>query len=202
MFVRYRNGDSAAVGPLFLALQKVIQGFYWGRFRHEEDIRELTQVALLKIHLARDSFDSSRSLKTWIFTIAGRCLIDHWRGAAHESAAQTENAVSPHGTQDGAHDPDRQASDIPDNGLPLERRIELNHDLKKAMESLKPIDRTIVYLYAVEGLSMAEIAEVVALSEGAVKLRAHRSYQLLRTQLQWAGLVLFVNAMCLMRELN
>ncbi len=48
----------------------------------------------------------------------------------------------------------------------------------------------IVYLYAVEGLSMAEIATATGFTEAAVKVRAHRSYLQLRDLLA-LGMFLF-----------
>lgn len=59
-------------------------------------------------------------------------------------------------------------------------KIQFNHDLMKAMDTLKPIERQIVYLHGAEGFSMAEIAVAIGLTENAVKLRAHRAYASLR----------------------
>ena len=59
-------------------------------------------------------------------------------------------------------------------------KVELHGDLNAALETLKPIDRSIVYLYGVEGLSMAEIAASIGITEAAAKLRAHRAYRELR----------------------
>ncbi len=178
LFLEYRdpnsgNSKNAAIA-LFTALDKALHGFFWSRLSSnaDQDSKELTQIAMMKIHLARDRFDSSLSLKTWVFTIARRSLIDHWRGGK-----QDHEALADEGLDDDATSQLEQAAD---SAPSPERRFELNHDLKKALETLKPTDRTIVYLYGVEGLSMEEIAQSLDLTEAAVKLRAHRSYKQLR----------------------
>jgi RNA polymerase sigma-70 factor (ECF subfamily) len=69
---------------------------------------------------------------------------------------------------------------VPSDILTPEQKTLLSSDLNKALAELKPIDRSIVYLYGVEGFSMAEIAQALSLTEGATKLRAHRAYHELR----------------------
>lgn len=68
--------------------------------------------------------------------------------------------------------------------LTPEEKTRLHTDLNRALEGLKPLERSIVYLYGVEELSMAEIAKALGLTEGATKLRAHRAYQDLRKILE------------------
>ena len=58
--------------------------------------------------------------------------------------------------------------------------MEYQDQLEKALIQLKPIDRSIVYLYGAEEMSMSEIGLIMGLSENAVKIRAHRSYAKLR----------------------
>jgi RNA polymerase sigma-70 factor (ECF subfamily) len=162
LFLRYRDGDAASTRPLFTAIQGALEGFFRVRLSSREDALDLTQATLLKVHLARDRFDAAQSLKTWVFTIARRCLIDHWRGADDEI------------------EPIADDFDPADSAISLDRRFQLNHDLAKALESLKPIDRMVVYLYGVEEMPMSEVASALGLTESAAKLRAHRSYKLLR----------------------
>jgi RNA polymerase sigma-70 factor (ECF subfamily) len=175
LFSRYLENDVAATGEVFSELLRVIQGYFYLRMDSRPDAEDLTQATLLKIHFARDRFDSKQSLKTWIFTIASRSLIDHWRGAGREP--KSDLAFN-------GDDADEESlsvlDEIPSLILDPETKTELHHDLNKALSKLKPIDRSIVYLYGVEGLSMAEIAQVHGITEGATKLRAFRAYQEIR----------------------
>jgi RNA polymerase sigma-70 factor (ECF subfamily) len=167
-FTDYVAGDKAATRRLFLELERALRPFFLVRTRSETDTEDLLQATLLKIHFARERFDLEMSLKTWVFTIARRSLIDHWR-AAPEASSPTEEPTD--------------ADTLPAHALDPALRWELNQDLMRALGTLKPDDRMIVFLYAVEGFSMAEIAESQGLTEGAVKVRAHRSYVQLRKTL-------------------
>jgi RNA polymerase sigma-70 factor, ECF subfamily len=179
LFSRYLQNDVQATKELFSELLRVVQGYFYVRMNSRPDAEDLTQATLLKIHFARDRFDPKQSLKTWIFTIASRSLIDHWRGSSREPKAETSFSDA-----DGA-DEDSMAilEELPSLLLDPERKTELHQDLNKALLLLKPIERSIVYLYGVEGLSMAEVGQVLGITEGAAKLRAFRAYKDIRATL-------------------
>jgi RNA polymerase sigma-70 factor (ECF subfamily) len=169
LFPRYLAGDSSSTETLFSGIKQALQGYFYLRIESRADAEDLLQASLLKIHFARDRFDPKQRLKTWVFTIASRTLIDHWRGSK-------DSETSDHVGEDGGSLLDSLPSEI----LSPEEKTRLHTDLNQALKKLKPTERSIVYLYGVEGLSMAEIAKAFGLTEGATKLRAHRAYQEMR----------------------
>ena len=178
-FEQYRRGEQRAARRLFAELIRRLRGFFQVRLRDEEAAADLAQAVALKLHFARDRFDGQRSLKTWVFTVAERCLIDHYRAHGGDPLAAAAN-----------HDPPAEVDtamaelgQLPEAGATAEARLALTQELRQAMTTLIPTDQTIVYLYGVEEFSMAEIGAAIGLSEGAVKVRAHRSYQKLRAWL-------------------
>ena len=181
LFAQYLQNDGQAARTLFSGILKVLQGFYRARMDSSQDAEDLAQATLLKIHFARDRYDSAHRLKTWVFTIAHRTLIDHWR----ESAASTVELLEDSGDEESPLE--SMASGLLDPSL----KTEFHSDINQALRKLKPIERSIVYLYGVEGFSMAEIGESLGITEGAAKLRAHRAYQELRKSLLfWTALLL------------
>jgi len=172
------KGDLGATNALFSTLQKVLEGYFFARMNSKADAEDLSQIALLKIHFSRDRYDSSRRLKTWVFTLASRSLIDHWRGQHFDYEILGDDEES-------------ALESLESDLLDPERKTELHLDLNRALESLKPMDRSIVYLYGVEGLTMAEIAEIHGTSEVATKVRAHRAYRELRKLMIFVGYILF-----------
>ncbi len=171
LFAKYCAGDAHATRELFEEISECLTGFFYVRTRSRSEAEDLAQAALLKIHYARDRFDPGLSLKTWIFTIAGRVLIDHWRTRHDEEVPLSEDEE-----ERGA----QGYEDFQDASADPSLKTELSRDLNQALNVLKPDDRMIVYLYAVEGFSMAEIAQTMKLTEAAVKVRAHRSYEKMR----------------------
>ena len=165
-FLAYRGGDHGQVRGLFEHLQRILRAYFKMRVGSAQDAEDLAQATLLKIHFARQQYDAAKSLQTCVFTIASRTLIDLGRGS--EPASDDLNDV---------------ADTLAASQISPEMLVQLQTDLTAALGTLKPMDRQIVYLYAVEGLSMAEIGTILDLTETAVKLRAHRSYGLLRGEL-------------------
>jgi len=56
--------------------------------------------------------------------------------------------------------------------------------VRRALDALPESQRTVIHLHRYEGLTFAEIAQVLGTTPGAVKLRAFRGYETLRITLQ------------------
>jgi len=64
----------------FEKLNEYLHKYFRKQGLQEADIDDIVQTALLKVHKAKDSFDPRKaSLRTWVTTIARRCLIDAYR---------------------------------------------------------------------------------------------------------------------------
>lgn len=123
---------------------------------------DLTSEVFLKAldHFA--SFDQSKSFQAWIFTIAHNHLVNHYRVANRE----TELFDYQHFTQADT------------------KRVEEQQELERvlqAIHTLDPSDRDILLLRFVDELSNAEIAELLAKDEGAVRTKMSRSLAKLRS---------------------
>jgi len=74
-------------------------------------------------------------------------------------------------------DPGRRPDQVMEN-------TRLRHSLHRALQTLTPENRLIVFLREVEGLSTRDVAAVVGISEANVKTRLHRARLSLRQQLE------------------
>lgn len=61
---------------------------------------------------------------------------------------------------------------------------ETRAQVRAALERLPESQRSVIQLHWFDGLSMAEVADVVGASVSAVKVRAHRGYKALRAALE------------------
>ena len=60
----------------------------------------------------------------------------------------------------------------------------LERQVRQALAKLPEAQREAIVLHRFEGMSFSEIAQVVGLSESAVRVRAHRGYETLRGLLE------------------
>jgi RNA polymerase sigma-70 factor (ECF subfamily) len=158
-----QRGDGEAYGKLLEELVPFVRGVVRGKLGADPQVDDVTQEVLLSIHTARHTFQPHRSLLPWVRTIARNAVID-WLRKRQRLAARSSDV-----------DADELASGAPDPGS---QRI--SPAILRALDQLPDSQRQAVVLLKVEGLSIAEAAERAGITEGALKLRAHRGYRGLR----------------------
>ena len=67
------------------------------------------------------------------------------------------------------------------NESSLEDIVIASHDLAGVWKTLEPVDREVLFFWAVEGFSMREIAEKLEISRGTLLSRIHRLRKKLRS---------------------
>lgn len=119
---------------------------------------EITSEAFLALYRNFDRIDTTQ-LPAWLFTVAKRRAADYWRRMPQEqSSLEGIEAVAP------TRDP----------------QMSLN-DLFRKCSSLTPLHRVCIVLRYVHGLTRAEIAAKLGLSETQVKGHLQYALHLLRT---------------------
>src|SRR5512142_3262263 len=164
-----KRGDRGALERLLERHQGKIYRFGMRMCRAEEDAKDVLQETLIAAARTLPEFRGASSLSTWLYTIARSFCIKHRRRSkfAPESIESLD-----------AGEPARLAVQLPDPGRgPDEalhgRRVE--SALEEAIGELEPMYREVLVLRDVEGLSAAEVAEILGLTVEAVKSRLHRA---------------------------
>ena len=142
--------------------------------RDESTADDLLQLTFLKAHLARDRFcvpggDPDGAVQGWYFAIARNVALDHLRqrGRRERREAEREFEVA-----------DERAT-IEEVAVALEYSEAVIEQVREALAQLPPGQREVVELHKLQGMSMAEVAERLAIREGAARVRAHRGYKAL-----------------------
>jgi RNA polymerase sigma factor (sigma-70 family) len=168
----YVDGDATAFEALFARLAPRVHRFFMSSFRDRAVADDLLQTTFLKLHAARDDYQADSPLRPWLFTIAARVRFDELR-RRHRAAARANEEELAAAEDAGSSTPEQELVDA-------DRAAQV----RSALERLPLSQRTVVHLHRFEGLSFPEIAQVLGTTEGAVKLRAFRAYELLRTTLR------------------
>ena len=120
--------------------------------RSRESALEMLNDGFLRVFQRIGQYDASYAFKPWLRRVLVNAAIDHYR--KYERKDTDEEASAP-------RDTGSTYNEALDN-LEFE-------DLLKVMQSLPPAYRMVFNLYAVEGLSHAEIAEQLGISVGTSK---------------------------------
>ncbi len=163
---RTRAGSISAFEELVRRYEDRVFRLTAGFTRNEADARELTQDTFLKAFQSIGQFQGEKSFAAWIFTIARRKCIDHFR-------VQPPNGES--------LDPE-----TPGTGNPAEvltEREDGDNLWKFARRSLSGDEFQVLWLKYMEGLSFDEIAQVLGKSRTATKVLAFRARRSLARKL-------------------
>jgi RNA polymerase sigma-70 factor (ECF subfamily) len=172
LLTRVRAGDDEATAALVERYAPRVLRFGLKLCRDEEDAREVLQQTLLTAARGLRAFRGESRLATWLFSIARSfCIKQRTRGQAAVQTQPLDDAVLE------LPAPERE---IPDQRLAAR---ELEAALELAIRGLEPSQREVLVLRDVEGLSAAEVAQVLELSVDAVKSRLHRARKALRERL-------------------
>ncbi|HEY6050597.1 MAG TPA: RNA polymerase sigma factor, partial [Thermoanaerobaculia bacterium] len=120
---------------------------------HESDAEDAVQEAFLKIYRGAGSFRGTAAVSTWIYRILVNVCYDALRRRKRRSEdALTIESPAGEGPSAGAH---ATAGDHP-----------LRIAIEQGVARLKPRQRDVFLLSAVEGFSHREISEVLDIPEG------------------------------------
>jgi len=163
----------------FEQLVREYQGLCWRvvdrMVRHPDDTRELCQEAFLRIHQTLHQYRGESALKSWVAQVAYSIAKRHLE---RRRIPLVENTVS----DDGTALIDRVGDGIDLEALTSEQDI--NAHLHAAIDALPPLQRTLLTLYHLEEISIAEIATLTDLAEGTIKSPLSRSRKRLRELLE------------------
>jgi RNA polymerase sigma-70 factor (ECF subfamily) len=132
-----------------------------------QEAEDLAQETLLKAWRGRGQLRDARATAVWLFTICRNLWNDQLR----------RNARRPAMTE--AVEEEQSTAAAPDYNLTV--RDDLRRVLE-AIESLPPRQREVLHLYACEGLSLREIAEVLEITSEAAKASLFEARKRLRAQ--------------------
>lgn len=162
--IRCQLGERAAFDELIERYADRLRGYVRRVANSESEADDLVQDTWLRILRGMPGLREPARLRSWLFGIAHRVLIDRLRLRYAEPAhAPIEVLVD--------------EADLQDEHL---RQDQVEHGLA----ALAPPEREAVVLFYLEQLSLAEMAEVAAVPVGTVKSRLHRARTQLRAVLE------------------
>jgi RNA polymerase sigma-70 factor, ECF subfamily len=174
---RYAEGDEAAFGEVFNAMAPRLLAFLRRLCGSSELARDLVQETFLRMHRARGSFVPGGAVVPWAYAIARNCFLSHAR-SLKSRAARNSLDITDHEVAAGLESNAEEAAAV-------RQSAEL---VGRTLAAMSVTNREAFILIRFEGQSVAEAAQILGTSEGAVKLRAFRAYEQLRAALKSAEL--------------
>ena len=144
-------GDTKIFEELYRRFGDRMKSIAWNHLGSAADAEDAVQETFLKIHRAASTYSGEAAFSTWAFRILVNTCYDTLRRRRRRIE---EAPIEEHETIE------RTAPNVDDT-----KRI----TLRKLLDELPEQRRTVFSLFEIEGLSHAEIAEILGISEGNSK---------------------------------
>lgn len=165
-------GDAEAHRALLQHVSTRLRSYFRNKLRRSgaglDEVEDLVQDTLLVLHTKRHTYDGSAPVLAWTYGIARYKFIDHLRLNARSLRNVHIDDV------DDLADEDRYAA------------VDTSRELHRALAKLPRHFRLPIEYVKIEGLSIAEAAARIGMTDAAVKIGIHRGMKKLAAALSEA----------------
>jgi RNA polymerase sigma-70 factor, ECF subfamily len=174
-----RENQPGSIDRALTLLQNTVYSFSMKVCGHPQDAEDTMQEVLVKLLPYLPKFESPQALSVWLYKVArNRCISLHRRVASSPARNLSLDELMPHS---------QELQELLDTGVPNPEGALLNSEsaehLKQAVLAVPPQYRMVLVLHDMEDLSTAEVAKIMGLREGTVRVRLHRARLFLRQRL-------------------
>lgn len=168
LFLEGLAGDKASYHAFLSELGAHLRAYLRRRLRRApEEVEDVLQEILLAVHNQRHTYLASQPLTAWLHAIATYKLVDTYRRRGRRELRQDA------------------LEDLPE--LPAATECEAHEarrDLAKLLRSLPPRQRLPIECVKIQGLTVAEAACRLGMSDSAVKVGVHRGLKALAAKVR------------------
>lgn len=168
---RARDGDHDAFGLIVETYRDRLFGLAIGILRDRSAAEDVVQEAFIKAYKNLKGFRGDSSIYTWLYRIAVNTAHNHLRRASRRTEIDFED-VAPIIEARGQNPAESTAN------------AELGVAIDGAIQDLPPRQREVFMLHYFERMTHREIAEVLGVTEGAIKANYFHAVQKLKGALK------------------
>ena len=181
-----RRGDEAAFELLIRTFGGRLLAVARRFVRNDDDARDVLQTAYLSAFRGLDSFEGGCQLSTWLHRIVVNAALMKLRSRRRKREESIDHLL-PAFQDDGHHV--EQFSDWAPRADQLIEREQERRMVRACIDRLPDQYRTVLLLRDIEERPTREVADMLATTPTAVKVRLHRARQALSTLLrhEYAG---------------
>jgi RNA polymerase sigma-70 factor (ECF subfamily) len=171
LILQVQEGNRDAFRVLIETFMKQAYDVAFGMVGNHDDADDIAQEAFVKVHRAIRTFRGDSGFGTWLFRIVTNLSLNRLKQKKRRQRREVdltiaENEVSPM---------DSQTMETRDTQMHVER----------ALHELPTLQRAVVMLRHMNGLSTRQVSRILECSEGTVKTHLHRGLKKMRMKLQF-----------------
>lgn len=175
------SGDVESFEQLIRQYQRMAYNVAYRMMGNEEDAKDMTQEALVKVFKKLKSFRMDASFSTWLYRIVMNTCKDEMR-KKKMSTISIDQSIE---TEDS-----QVYFELEEKGLGPEEKLlqkETQNLVHSALQEIPEDNRMVLILRDIKNLTYDEISEVLDIPKGTVKSRINRGRLALRDVLKARG---------------
>lgn len=166
-------GDEGAFEQILSLIEVPVYRLAFSMLRHKQDAEDAAQEVLIKLWRTLPDYRFECPLLIYVLKMTRTTVLDLQRKLSRRREHEVSLTVE---DEDG----ERVVMDVADTSVdanPAEHltRAERIAEVRRAMEDLPPAERDIIMLKDIQGLSYAQIADLLSVEEGTVGSRLSRA---------------------------
>ena len=165
LMVSAQSGDESDYRMLLGELSRAVSSYLKARMGGYDFIEDCVQEILIAVHEGRHTYQPGRKFRPWLFAIVRHKTIDAIR--RQKSRARVG-----------------EAGGLDSEAIPVEDKLEDSMTSGQLLAALPKPQRDAIMLTKIAGLSNAEAAAELLISQTAVKVRVHRGIASLRGMME------------------
>ena len=176
LVTKLQLGDQDAFDELMRRYKHRIYAYILRSVKNYEDAEELTIEVFFKVYRALHKWKPQAKFSTWLYKIAYNVSIDHHRAKKRHIIHSLDNnllSIDEPTAKDLGSDPEK---------LIVEK--DRHRVINQAVDHLSQNQKKVFLMNRYDGLQIKEIAEILGIAEGTVKIHLHRAIKKLRVLLQ------------------
>ena len=167
---RCRHGDQGAFRDLVEAHMRHVYDLAFSFTHSHDEADDLAQETFVKAYRSMSSFRGDSGIGTWLYRIVTNLALDRLR--QRRRSAQRMVGLDDQAAQ--------RASEFPDFAVNTDLRVHI----ERALYRLPTLQRAVVILRHMDGLSTKQVSDILHCSEGTVKTHLHRGLKKMQKMLQ------------------
>ncbi|KPJ77892.1 MAG: hypothetical protein AMK72_01585 [Planctomycetes bacterium SM23_25] len=168
---RLREGDTKALDQLFRRHRNAAYGIAFRLVGSRDDALDVVQESFIHVMRGIQAFRGQSSFRTWLYRIVTHAALDYRRWRSHRQAESLDalGALEPAAAGPSQQTPEEEAAER-----------DLRKAIDEALANISEKNRAALVLYALEGMSYKDVADVLDISIGTVMSRIFNARQRLR----------------------
>ena len=172
ILIRAGKGDLEAFEHILSFYEKAIYNYCLRILKNPQNAQEVAQDTFIKVYTHRKEIDSTKNIKTWIFTIATNTAYDFLRSKKRKNETSLDEELETNSSFKAYY---------------RDKEEGLVSDIEKALDQINPEYKKVLLLFYQQGFQYQEIADTLEMPINTIKTHISRGKEELKEILKNYG---------------